>query len=42
MEPLMVNDVWYGKDQTPYEVVPPRIDAVTSHNIQVLFDRTVS
>jgi hypothetical protein len=42
MEPLMINDIWYGKDGTPYAGVSAKIDAVTSRNVQVSFDRNVS
>jgi hypothetical protein len=28
MEPLMINDIWYEKEATPYEGVTARIDAV--------------
>jgi hypothetical protein len=42
MEPLMIDDIWYGKDGTPYEDVSARIDAVTSRNVQVSFDQTIS
>jgi hypothetical protein len=42
MEPLQINDIWYGKEATPYTGVTARIDAVTSRNVQVMFDRTVS
>jgi hypothetical protein len=39
---LELNDIWYGKDGTPYAGVSARIDAITSRNVQVMFDRTVS
>ena len=42
MEPLQINDIWYGKEGTPYENVSATIDTVTSRNVQVSFDRTVS
>jgi hypothetical protein len=42
MEPLTINDIWHGKSQTPYENVSARIDAITTRNVQVSFDRTVS
>lgn len=42
MEPLMINDIWYGKENTPYASVTARIDAVTTRNVQVSFDQTVS
>jgi hypothetical protein len=42
MEPFIIGDIWYGKDGTVYENVSARIDAVTSRNVQVTFDRTVS
>jgi hypothetical protein len=42
MEPLMINDIWYGKEGTPYANVSAIIDAVTSRNVQVSFDRVVS
>lgn len=42
MEPFIVGDIWYGKDQTPYEGVPAKIDAITTRNVQVSFDRNVS
>jgi hypothetical protein len=31
----MINDIWYGKSQTPYENVSARIDAITTRNVQV-------
>lgn len=42
MEPFTIGDIWYGKDQTSYEGVTARIDAITSRNVQVMFDQTVS
>lgn len=42
MEQFHINDIWYGKDQTPYEGVSARIDAITTRNVQVMFDATVS
>jgi hypothetical protein len=41
MEPLQINDIWYGKDGTAYAGVSARIDAITTRNVQVSFDRTV-
>jgi hypothetical protein len=42
MEPLMIDDIWYGKDSTAYENVSARIDAITTRNVQVSFGHTVS
>jgi hypothetical protein len=42
MEPFIIGDIWYGKSQTPYENVSARIDAITTRNVQVSFDRNVS
>lgn len=42
MEPFTIGDIWYGKDRTVYENVSARIDAITTRNVQVSFDRTVS
>jgi hypothetical protein len=42
MEPFVIGDIWYSKSQTPYENVSARIDAITTRNVQVSFDRTVS
>jgi hypothetical protein len=42
MEQLQINDIWYGKDGTVYKDVLATIDAVTSRNVQVLFDRVVA
>jgi cytoskeletal protein CcmA (bactofilin family) len=42
MEPFVIGDIWYGKSQTPYANVSAKIDAVTTRNVQVSFDRTVS
>lgn len=42
MEPFIIGDIWYGKDGTPYAGVTARIDAITTRNVQVSFDRTVS
>ncbi|WP_028778548.1 hypothetical protein [Shimazuella kribbensis] len=42
MEQLQINDIWHGKEGTLYENVSARIDAVTSRNVQVSFDHTVS
>jgi hypothetical protein len=39
---LHINDIWYGKDGTSYEGVTARIDAVTSRNVQISFDRVVA
>jgi hypothetical protein len=39
MEPFVIGDIWYGKSQTPYEGITARIDAVTSRNVQVSFER---
>lgn len=42
MEPFVIGDIWYGKDGTPYAGVSARIDAITTRNVQVMFDKTVS
>jgi hypothetical protein len=42
MEPLMINDIWYGKEGTVYANVSARIDAITTRNVQVSFDLNVS
>jgi hypothetical protein len=42
MEQLQVNDIWYGKDGTPYANVSATIDAIMSRNVLVVFDKTVS
>jgi hypothetical protein len=36
------EDIWYGKDRTPYAGVTARIDAITTRNVQISFDRNVS
>jgi hypothetical protein len=42
MEQFHINDIWHGKEATPYAGVTARIKAVTSRNVQVMFDQTVS
>jgi hypothetical protein len=42
MTQLTVGDIWYGKEATAYTGVTARIDAITSRNVQIDFDRTVS
>jgi cytoskeletal protein CcmA (bactofilin family) len=42
MEPLIINDIWHGKEGTLYENVSAIIDAVTSRNVQVSFDRVIA
>jgi hypothetical protein len=39
---LHINDIWYGKEATPYEGVAARIDAITTRNVQVSFDRVIT
>lgn len=39
---LHINDIWYGKDGTPYAGVTARIEQITTRNVQVAFDKTVS
>jgi hypothetical protein len=41
-EPFTIDDISYGKNGTPYANVAARIDAVTTRNVQVSFDRDVS
>jgi hypothetical protein len=42
MEQLQINDIWHGKEGTLYENVSATIQAVTSRNVQISFDQTVS
>ena len=39
---LHINDIWYGKEATPYAGVTARIDAITTRNVQVSFDRVIT
>ncbi|MXQ53158.1 hypothetical protein [Shimazuella alba] len=41
MEPFVIGDIWYGEGGTAYENVSARIDAITTRNVQVSFDRTM-
>jgi hypothetical protein len=42
MEQFHINDIWYGKEATPYEGVTARIDAITTRNVQVSFDHVIT
>lgn len=41
MDLLQIGDIWHGKAATPYEDVTAKIDAITTRNVQVSFDRVV-
>ncbi|WP_147635395.1 hypothetical protein [Risungbinella massiliensis] len=42
MSSFQVDDIWYGKTGTPYENVTAIIHAITTRNVQVVFDQVVS
>ncbi len=39
---MQIGEVWYGKENTAYQGISATIDAITSRNVQVTFDRVVS
>ncbi|WP_044642614.1 hypothetical protein [Risungbinella massiliensis] len=41
MSAFQMDDIWYGKTGTPYENITATIQAITTRNIQVVFDEIV-